>query len=86
MDSTINEHKASIIRKYPIETLVIMLAFAVSVLTFGVIQNNNKIEALHNEFNQYVKDDNKVLIETLDKTNATMEKTNMIIEKFQPKR
>lgn len=81
----IDEHKASIIKKYPTEVLILILCFAFSCVTGWLYHTDSKVDALQVEMKTYLHEDRKVLIETLDKTNETMEKTNTIIENFNKK-
>jgi hypothetical protein len=72
VEEVIEENKLSLVRKYGLEVLVIALLFAVVILFHGQSDNATKIEVLQTEMKTYLKDDRKILIETVEENTATL--------------
>lgn len=85
MDESINmelqENKLSVMRRYPLETLITALFMAVSVLCGYVIKNANDIENLHTKMHEYMKEDAKVMITTIENNTRAFEQLQKDIEK-----
>ena len=63
----LDETQLSLMRKYPLEVLITALFLCVAVLAGVVYNNNEKIENLHDRFQQFLQDDNKMIREALQK-------------------
>lgn len=70
----INETKLSLMRRYPLETLITALFLCVTVLAGVVYNSNQRIEELHDNFQIFLKEDNKMLLEAMQKNTEAINK------------
>ena len=73
MESIINEHKASVIRKYPMEILVALLCMSVTFLSWHQMKTDDKLDSLQGEMKGYLHDDRQTLIKSIDKNTDVMQ-------------
>lgn len=72
----LKEENLSLMRRYPLEVLITALFLCVSVLSGVVYSNTSNIEKLHKEFETYVREDNKLLIEVVNKNTIILNQLN----------
>jgi hypothetical protein len=72
MEQILTEKKVSIIRKYPVETLVSILIAAVGFISWRQAGTEKKVDQLQVEMKGYLHEDRRELIKTLEKTNDVM--------------
>lgn len=68
----LDEKKMSIIRRYPLETLVTFILALCLFLVSWQYKTSTKVDALQNEMKSYLHEDRKALIEALNKNTDVM--------------
>lgn len=81
MSVELNENKLSVMRKYPLETLVTAMFLAISVLTGVVYSNTKEIKELHISIETSAKEDTKVLLLALEKNTEALNRLSPQNEK-----
>jgi predicted Holliday junction resolvase-like endonuclease len=66
------EQNLSLLRRYPLETLVTALFLALSVLSGVVYNHTQEIKELHRSIESSAKDDTKVLLQALEKNTEAL--------------
>lgn len=78
---TIDEKKVSIIRKYPLESLIYLLIGAVGFITWWQFQTAQKVDDLQKEVKTYLHEDRSKLIQAMDNNTDVMEKVIIYLSK-----
>lgn len=76
----ISEERAGIIKRHPLEVLVLVSLFFSVILGIWTYKTNEKIDALQVEQKGYLKEDRKTMIEVLVNSNILMDKVNKTLE------
>ena len=79
----LTQEKVSIIRKYPLETLVVLLCVAICFISAGTISNYSKIDELNVEFKVHLEKDNERMLDVIQKNTAVMEQAQFFITQKQ---
>lgn len=79
----LTQEKVSIIRKYPLETLVVLLCVAIGFISAGTISNYSKIDELNVEFKAHLEKDNERMLDVIQKNTAVMEQAQFFITQKQ---
>jgi hypothetical protein len=66
------QQKLSLIRKYPLETLISVCIVAITTLWIKVINNETKVDNLNKEVKTYLSEDRKTLIEVVQENTSVM--------------
>lgn len=83
MSEAIAEKKLSLIKRYPLETMVILLLFAISFVSFRQTATERKVDNLQEEIKGYFNGDRVKLQEQLFNTNETMKNTNGLLNEMR---
>jgi hypothetical protein len=68
----LKEENLSIMRRYPLETLITALFLCVTVLSGVVYSNTKQIEELHEKVENHWKEDSKILLEALNRNTEAL--------------
>jgi hypothetical protein len=78
----IDEKKLSVIRRFPLETLIAAMAIAITYCIGVGYHNSEKIESLNTQMKTYLIEDRKILIQTLDNNTKALEDNSVLINKM----
>lgn len=78
----LTENKVSLIKRYPLEVLVVLLCAAVVFVVGGTLDNYNRIEKLNTEFKTHLQDDNRVMLDIIGKNTLIMQRNTEALEKI----
>lgn len=68
----LKENQLSIMRRYPLETLITALFLCIGVMTTAVYKNTQQIEELHDRMEKYQKEDSRILLSALEKNTEAL--------------
>lgn len=74
-----SEKKLSVIKKYPLETLIALLIGAVSFLTWWQFDTAKKVEQVQSELKNYLYKDRQELINSIEKNTQSVDKNTDIM-------
>ena len=74
MENVIDAKKASIIRAYPLETLILILIVSVGFLTGWQYKTSAKVDDLQTEMKNYLHEDRKEGLKALDRNTSVLER------------
>lgn len=83
MEQIFSEKKASIIRQYPLETLVLIITAACIFLTVWQFRTADKVDTLQSEMKNYLHEDRKILIETIGKSTEAVNQNSEIMKEVK---
>jgi hypothetical protein len=77
----LDESQLSIMRRYPLETLITALFVCVTVLSGVVYSNNKQIEELHDRVEVYFKEDSQMMLKALQQNTDALNRFSQKADK-----
>lgn len=76
-----DQKKLSIMRRYPMETMVFLLIGALAWVTWQQQMTNVKVEKNRDKIETFLNEDRSVLIKAIDNNTKVVERSNTVMEK-----
>jgi hypothetical protein len=82
MSETINKDKLSLIRKYPLETLVTLLIAGYIAIAYYISGLTGQVNSLQNSMTNYLSTDRVEMLKAIERSNNAIDNNTKAFERF----